>query len=146
MALRWLCDSPRTGSAWRTTPYIYMARTSNNRVILACELHCCLLPQCEALRICRSGFPIATLSISKFINMKTCQRTQRNRQGFMCASLIIRLEAATLNSRDMPCMNGIPCIIKKTAAKLTFTSYCSEKPLHIMLELFTQYRQMIVQT
>jgi len=31
------------------------------RVIMACELYCCLLPQCEALRICRSGFPIATV-------------------------------------------------------------------------------------
>jgi len=30
--LRWLCDSPRTGCAWRTTPYIHVARTSNNRV------------------------------------------------------------------------------------------------------------------
>jgi len=29
---------------------------------MACELYCCLLPQCEALRICRSGFPIATVS------------------------------------------------------------------------------------
>jgi len=29
-------------------------------VIMACELYCCLLPQCEALRTCRSGFPIAT--------------------------------------------------------------------------------------
>jgi len=28
---------------------------------MACELYCCLLPQCEALRICRSGFLIATL-------------------------------------------------------------------------------------
>ena len=27
---------------------------------MTCELYCCLLPQCEALRICRSGFPIAT--------------------------------------------------------------------------------------
>ena len=36
-----------------------MSRTNNNRVIMACELYCCLLPQCEALRICRSGFPIA---------------------------------------------------------------------------------------
>jgi len=36
--------------------YMYVARTSNNRVIMACELCCCLLPQCEALRICRSGF------------------------------------------------------------------------------------------
>jgi len=58
--LRWLCDSPGTGCARRTTPYIYVARTRNNRVIMACELYCCLLPQCEALRICRSGFPIAT--------------------------------------------------------------------------------------
>ena len=68
--------------------YIYMVRTSNKRVIPmewtwwvtsnnACEpskqlvvlangddesdLYCCLLPQCEALRTCRSGFTIATL-------------------------------------------------------------------------------------
>jgi len=36
--------------------YIYVARTSNNGVIMACELYCCLLPQCKALRICRSDF------------------------------------------------------------------------------------------
>jgi len=28
---------------------------------MACELYCCLLPQCEALRICCSGFSIATV-------------------------------------------------------------------------------------
>jgi len=43
--------------------YINVARTSNNRVILSGDLYCCLLPQCEALRICRSGFPIATLTL-----------------------------------------------------------------------------------
>ena len=62
--LRWCCVKcviqSRTGCAWRTTPYIYVPRTSNNRVIMACELHCCLLPHCEALPTCRSGFPIAT--------------------------------------------------------------------------------------
>jgi len=26
---------------------------------MACDFYCCLLPQCEALRTCRSGFPIA---------------------------------------------------------------------------------------
>ena len=36
--------------------YMNVARTSNNGVSMACELYCCLLPQCEALRICRSGF------------------------------------------------------------------------------------------
>jgi len=30
---------------------------------MACELYCCLLPQCEALRTCRSGFPIATQAL-----------------------------------------------------------------------------------
>jgi len=30
------------------------------RVIAACDLYCCLLLQCDALRTCRSGFPIAT--------------------------------------------------------------------------------------
>jgi len=36
--------------------YIYVPRTSTGRVIMTCELYCCLLPQCEALRTCRSGF------------------------------------------------------------------------------------------
>ena len=44
--------------------YIHMAQTSNNRVISSGDLYCCLLPQCEALRTCRSGFPIATLHVS----------------------------------------------------------------------------------
>ena len=33
------------------------------RVISSSGLHCCLLPQCEALRTCRSCFPIATTDI-----------------------------------------------------------------------------------
>ena len=57
--LRWLCDSPQTGCALRTKD-IYVARTRNNRVISSGDLYCCLLPRCEALRTCRSGFPIAT--------------------------------------------------------------------------------------
>jgi len=66
-----MCDSPRTGCAWRTTPYIYVAQTSNNRVSMACELYCCLLPQCEALRTCRSGFPIATQALKYDANAYT---------------------------------------------------------------------------
>jgi len=44
----------------------HVARTDNNRVIAVCDLYCCLLPQCEALRTCLSGFPIAT------VFLKTC--------------------------------------------------------------------------
>jgi len=40
--------------------YMYVARTSNNRVMSSGDLCCYLLPRCEALRTCRSGFPIAT--------------------------------------------------------------------------------------
>jgi len=46
-------------------PY-FVAQTSNNRVIAARDLHCCLLPQCEALRTCRSGFPMATALTESF--------------------------------------------------------------------------------
>jgi len=41
--------------------YMCVARTGNNRVISSGDLCCCLLPRCEALRTCRSGFPIATI-------------------------------------------------------------------------------------
>jgi len=31
------------------------------REIATHDFYCCLLPRCDALRICRSGFPIATV-------------------------------------------------------------------------------------
>jgi len=60
--LRWRCvewavhhERNVRGEQYHT----YVARTSNNRVISSGDLYCCLLPQCEALRTCRSNFPIA---------------------------------------------------------------------------------------
>ena len=61
--LRWCCVDcviHREQDAREEQKYMYVARTSNNIVIMACELYCCLQPQYEALRICRSGFPIET--------------------------------------------------------------------------------------
>ena len=49
------------GICAKNNPYIYVARTSNNKVISSGDLYCCFLPQCEALRTCRSGFEIATI-------------------------------------------------------------------------------------
>ena len=84
LVLRWMGDSPRTDCAWRTTPTykwheqaiiklswcvssvdtnMWMTERNNQhtqRVIVACDHYCCLLPQCKALRTCRLGFPIAT--------------------------------------------------------------------------------------
>jgi len=40
---------------------IDMCREQVIIVFEARELYCCLLPRCEALHTCRSGFPIATL-------------------------------------------------------------------------------------
>ena len=48
------------GMCAKNNTRIYVARTSNNTVISSGDFYCCLLPQCEALRTCRSGFPTAT--------------------------------------------------------------------------------------
>ena len=48
------------GMCAKNNTHIYAARTNSNRVISSGILYCCLLPQCEALRTCRSGFPITT--------------------------------------------------------------------------------------
>ena len=46
--------------AWREQAII--------REIATHDLYCCLLPRCEALRTCRSGFPIATVGVDKMRN------------------------------------------------------------------------------
>jgi len=50
------------GMCAKNNTRIYVARKSNNTVIVVRDLYCCLPPQCEALRTCRSDFPIATQS------------------------------------------------------------------------------------
>ena len=47
------------GMCKQSNTQIYVTRTSNNRVISSGDLHCCLLPQCEALNTCHSSFSIA---------------------------------------------------------------------------------------
>jgi len=62
--LRWCCVAcviHHKRDVREEQKYMYVARTSNNRVISSGDIYCCLLPRCEALRTCRSGFPIATV-------------------------------------------------------------------------------------
>jgi len=59
LALRWNAQFTTNGMCANKNT-ICVARTSNNRVTSSGNLYCCLLPQCEALRTYRSGFPIAT--------------------------------------------------------------------------------------
>ena len=40
---------------------IYVARASSSKRDCEHDLYCCLLPRCEALRTCHSGFRIATM-------------------------------------------------------------------------------------
>jgi len=54
------------GMCVKNNTIMYVARTSINRVNSSGDLYCCLLPQCEALRTCHSGFPIATVSIEPY--------------------------------------------------------------------------------
>jgi len=68
---------------------MYVALTSNNRVISSGDFYCCLLPRCEALRICRSGFPIATLYIV------LCYHFQHVFSGivsFICGVIIVAMD------------------------------------------------------
>jgi len=64
--LLWRCVECVIHHKWdvrKEQHHIQVARTSSNRVITVHELYSCLLPQCKALRTCRSGFPIAALGI-----------------------------------------------------------------------------------
>ena len=54
------------GMCAKNNTHIYVVRTSNNTVISSGDVHCCLLPQSEALHTCRSGFPIATAATNLF--------------------------------------------------------------------------------
>jgi len=58
------------GMRVKKNTHTYVARKSNNRVISSGEVYRCLLPQCEALRTCRSGFPIATHVLQTFVTCK----------------------------------------------------------------------------
>jgi len=60
VALRWLCDSPRTGCARRMKNIYAWREQAIVREIATHDLYCCLLLRRESLRTCRSGFPIAT--------------------------------------------------------------------------------------
>ena len=48
------------GMCVKNNTIICVARASNGKRDCEHDLYCCLLPRCEALRACPSGFPIAT--------------------------------------------------------------------------------------
>ena len=54
------------GMCVKNNTIIYVVRASNSKRDCEHDLYCCLLPWCEALRICRFGFPIATVRIPFF--------------------------------------------------------------------------------
>jgi len=49
-----------SGMCMKNNTTIYVVRASNSKRDCEHALYCCLLPRCETLRTCRSGFPIAT--------------------------------------------------------------------------------------
>ena len=55
------------GMCVKNKTIIYVARASNSKRDCKHDLYCCLLPQCEALCTCRSGFPIATVLPPNFM-------------------------------------------------------------------------------
>jgi len=57
LALRWMCDSPRTGCARRTPPIYKWRKQGTTEWPWDVISYCCLLP-------CRSGFPIASTAFN----------------------------------------------------------------------------------
>ena len=51
---------------------IFVARASNSKKDCEHDLYCCLLPQCEVLRTCRSEFPIPTTTFLRFLTDLRC--------------------------------------------------------------------------
>ena len=49
--------------------HVYVARTSNDKASVVCDLYCCLLLQCEALHTCHSRFPIATSGCNRDVKV-----------------------------------------------------------------------------
>jgi len=74
--------------------YLYVARTSKNGVISSGDLCCCLLPRCEALRTCRSGFPIATWDTVFLVSLQ--KNTIKWRSGRSSVATIPGLEKQNL--------------------------------------------------
>jgi len=79
-------------------------------VITACDLYCCLLPQCEVLRTCHAGFPIATLSgtgrctsICGAAMLLRCN-WYRNLTAVNCILHWIVLTLSTLHTRNSSCI------------------------------------------
>ena len=75
---------------------IYVLMVSKG-VISSGELYCCLLPQCEALRICRSGFPIATVA-------KSPQSHCDNKKVVNCAIVLFKEK---LNRKKQKCSEKV---------------------------------------
>jgi len=88
--------------------HIYVTRTSNNRVIMACDFYCCLLPQCEALRTCRKSFPTATVVLGRCNNVfsaRLCSSGSSERK-LRYLLLCVVFPTIALSSADRPLHNS----------------------------------------
>jgi len=116
LALRWMCDSPRTGYARRITP-IYLARTSHNRVISSRDFYlcCCLLPQCEALRTCRSAWAFrsqqngAVTRMRRSCQVQTSQKDRAIGAGMLLQPLRWRCVKCAIHYERDVCEEQHPC-------------------------------------
>ena len=71
---------------------------------IASMISCCLLPRCEALRTCRSGFPIATLPSRRCDQRRTASMT--GVASFSTAGYCFSQECSV---RDMHAIGQPPC-------------------------------------
>jgi len=122
---RWCCNLSGGMIVWFTTngmcvknnTIICVAWASNSKRDCEHDLYCCLLPRCEALRTCRSGFPIATVNclfaefVSQLIRMFSSNKLSKaNTQQQHFVMLPIHQQLSSMVSNMNKSENNFPIL------------------------------------
>jgi len=76
-----MCAKNNTIYTWREQAIIEWSWHVNS---------CCLLPQCEVMRTCRSGFPIAIIASAKYTFKLRIVKSQLTRVSHACSNYCIQ--------------------------------------------------------
>jgi len=99
------------------------------RVISLGDLYCCLLPQCEALRTCRSGFPIATAEYTD------AQKVAPRPFGKYSVFNYIAMHSSAV----LTCLSDLLCRWQETEIKVVYGDYVSRSVATLLLRKSTRF-------
>jgi len=101
------------------------------------DLYCCLLPRCEALRACRSGFPIVTIAI--FNNRVVFKGSILVFLWYLCI-----FHTALFNPSSMFGIVGLTCFFIVMVVNQTSSWHLSATFFHFPINLFVPSKALCV--